>query len=51
MDEQTRKGRQLDALETIAAELEKLRLLKEREIGMRVVDEEGSMFVRPVEKR
>jgi hypothetical protein len=51
MDEETRKGRQLDALETIAAELKKLRILKEREIGMQVVDEEGSLLVRSVEKR
>ena len=48
MDEETRRDRQVEALELIAAELEKLRLLKEREIGMQVVDEEGSLFVRTV---
>jgi hypothetical protein len=33
MDEQTRKARELDALEIIAAELENLRILKEHELG------------------
>ncbi len=50
MDEETRRDREVEALELIAAELEKLRLLKEREIGMQVVDEEVSLFVRPAEK-
>ena len=50
MDEETRRDREVEALELIAAELEKLRMLKEREIGMQVVDEEGSLLVRPHEK-
>ena len=33
MDEQTRQDRTLDALEHIAAELERLRLLREYELG------------------
>jgi hypothetical protein len=36
MDEQTRKGRELDALEIIAAELEQLRILREHELGVRL---------------
>lgn len=44
MNEETR-----EVLETIAGELEKLRLLNEHELGARVVDEEGSLLVRPVE--
>ena len=47
MDEQDRAGRTLDALESIAAELERLRLLREYELGATVEDEEGSVFVRP----
>ena len=50
MDE-ARKGRQLDALETIAAELEKLRLLREHELSVRGVDEEGTLLVRPIDER
>ena len=49
MDEQTRKARQLDALESIAAELERLRILREHEMGVRVEEDEGSIFVTPVE--
>lgn len=45
MNEETR-----EVLATIAAEFEKLRLLKERELGVRVEDEEGSLFVRPAEE-
>ena len=47
MDEEKRKTRQLDALENIAAELERLRVLKEHELGVRVVDNEGTLNVRP----
>ena len=47
MDEQTRRERQLEALEHIAAELERLRMLREYELGAKVEDEEGSVFVRP----
>ena len=50
MDEETRKARQLDALENIAAELERLRLLMEHEIGVRVVEDEGNIYVRPAEE-
>ena len=39
-----------DALECIAAELERLRVLREHDIGVRVEDEEGSLFVRPDEE-
>ena len=38
-----------DVLESIAADLERLRLLREHEIGVRVVtDEEGNLLLRPV---
>jgi hypothetical protein len=50
MDEQTRRRRTLDALEIVAAELEKLRMLREHEMGVRVVDDEGSLHLAPVEK-
>ena len=36
MDEQTRRTRELDALELIAEELERLRVLKEHELGVRL---------------
>ena len=36
MDERQRRARELDALELIAAELEKLRILKEHELGVRL---------------
>ena len=36
MDEQTRKGRKLDALEVIGWELEQLRILREHELGVRL---------------
>jgi hypothetical protein len=36
MDEQTRRARELDALELIAGELERLRVLREHELGVRV---------------
>ena len=36
MDEQTRRARELDALELIAGELENLRVLKEHELGVRL---------------
>jgi hypothetical protein len=36
MDEQTRRARELDALEIIAAELEMLRVLKAHELGVRL---------------
>jgi hypothetical protein len=49
MDEQNRRERELDALELIVAELEKLRLLKEHELGVRIKDVGGSLNVKPVE--
>ena len=36
MDERQRKARELDALEIVAEELEKLRILKEHELGVRL---------------
>jgi hypothetical protein len=43
MDEQTRKWRELDALENIAAELVRLRVLKEHELGVELKEaSEGS---------
>jgi hypothetical protein len=36
MDDQARRARELDALELIAAELQKLRILKEHELGVRL---------------
>jgi len=50
MDEQTRRWRELDALEVIAAELERLRTLKEYELGVRVENDEGTLYVKPVEQ-
>ena len=49
MEEETRRARELDALEIIAAELERLRLLKEYEIGARVQEVEGDLWVEPAE--
>ena len=51
MDEETRKAHQLDVLKNIAAELERLRTLREYELGVQVVEEEGSVFVRPVQTK
>ena len=51
MDEQRREVRTLDALESLAADLERLRLLKEYELGVwAVVDEAGNLLVKPVEE-
>jgi hypothetical protein len=50
MDEQTRRARELDALEIIAAELSKLRMLREYEIGAEVREVEGNLYVQPIEK-
>jgi len=50
MDEHTRRARELDALEVIAAELERLRILREHELGVRVENDEGNLYVKPVEK-
>jgi hypothetical protein len=45
MDDPTQ--RTIDALENIAAELERLRLLKEHELGARVEYSGGDPYVRP----
>ena len=52
MDEQTRQHRTLDALETIASELEMLRVLKEHELGATVEYEGGGggPYVTPAER-
>lgn len=52
MDEYTRRARELDALEVIAAELERLRILKEHELGVELKEaSEGSgPYVPKVEK-
>ena len=50
MDEQTRRGRELHALEVIASELKKLRVLREYEIGAEVREVEGNLYVQPIEK-
>ena len=51
MEEETRRGRELDALEVIAEQLERLRVLKEYEIDARVQEVEGDLYVEPVEKQ
>ena len=49
MDEERRQERVLEALECLAADVERLRLLREHELGVRVVtDEEGNLLIRPV---
>ena len=50
MEETTRQVRMLDALENIAAELERLRLLREHELGVRVSHEASDPQVTPVGK-
>ena len=50
MDEQTRKERTLEALDLLAEEVEKLRMLREREMGVRIEYEEGALYVRPAEE-
>jgi hypothetical protein len=51
MDEQKRRERELEALELIAAELERLRVLKEHELGAQVKEIEGDLHVRSAETR
>jgi hypothetical protein len=51
MDEQKRRERELDALEGIALELERLRVLKEHELGVRIKDAGGTLIVKPVEEK
>jgi hypothetical protein len=50
MDEKTRGTRELEALELIAAELERLRILKEHELGAWVEEVEGDLNVVRFEK-
>ena len=51
MDEDTRKWRELDALENIATEVMRLRVLKEHELGVRLEDSpDGEPYVPAVEK-
>jgi hypothetical protein len=50
MEEKTRRARELDALESIAAELERLRMLKEYELRVRVQEVEGDLWVEPDER-
>jgi hypothetical protein len=51
MDENTRKWRELDALENIATELMRLRVLKEYELGVRLEESpDGEPYVPTVEK-
>ena len=51
MDEKTRKGCELDALENIAADLVRLRVLKEHELGVRLEESpDGEPYVPAVEK-
>jgi hypothetical protein len=52
MDEQIRKVRELDALENIVRELERLRVLKEHELGVRLEQskEGGGPYVPIVEE-
>jgi hypothetical protein len=42
MDEKTRRARELDALENIVAELVRLRVLKEHELGVRLEESADS---------
>ena len=49
MDEEERQERTLDALESIAADLERLVLLREYELGVHVVNDGGNLLVKPVE--
>jgi hypothetical protein len=51
MDKQKRRERELEALELIAAELERLRVLKEHELGVRLKETEGDLHVRSAETR
>jgi hypothetical protein len=50
MDENQREERRLEALELLAEEVEKLRMLREHEMGLRVENVEGDLFVRPAQE-
>jgi hypothetical protein len=46
MNEAEPMVRLADALESVAAEMERLRLLKEYELGVQIMDSEGAPYVR-----
>ena len=50
MDQNQREDRKLEAPELLAEEVEKLRKLREHETGVRVVYDEGNLWVRTVER-
>jgi hypothetical protein len=50
LDEETLRARELDALENFAAELERLRMLREYEFRARVQEVEGDLWVEPAER-
>ena len=55
MDENQREDRRLEdrrleAPELLAEEVEKLRMLREHEMGVRVVYDGGDLFVRPAQE-
>jgi hypothetical protein len=51
VDEALHKARELDTLERIAAELARLRILKEHELGVRVESNAGTLNVKPAKKK
>ena len=46
MDKDQREDRTLQALELLAEEVEKLRMLREHELCVKVVEEDGALYVR-----
>ena len=50
MDEQQRRARELDALELIVEELEKMRMLREYELSAKVRTSQGCLYIEPVEE-
>ena len=46
-----RKARELETLERIAAELARLRVLKEHELGVRVENTAGTLNVKSIKKK
>jgi hypothetical protein len=48
MDERNLQARMIDGIENIAAELERLRLLREYELGVEVKYEAGAPYVEQV---
>lgn len=51
VDERMRKARELETLERIAAELARLRILKEHELGVRVENDAGTLNIKSVKKK